>query len=48
MFEQAMSDSDSDDVARGTLPATHTHMDVHTCKYKTQWTRRHTHTNIRL
>lgn len=28
MFEQAMSDSDSGDVAKGTLPATHTHVNT--------------------
>lgn len=38
MFEQAAADSLSDDVARATLAATHTHMYTNTRTYK------HTHT----
>lgn len=33
MFEQAVADSHSDDVARGTLAAKHTHAHKHTYMY---------------
>lgn len=50
MFEQAVADSHSDDVARGTLAATHTHAHIHvnTLTHQTASTRRPTQSNTRL